>query len=485
MIAFLISLIVLVAGYFIYGTFVEKVFGSDHKRQTPAKSMADGIDFVELPTWKVFLIQFLNIAGVGPIFGAIMGVMYGPAAFIWIVFGTIFAGAVHDFISGMISVRMGGKSLPEIVGTELGRKIKIVMSAFTCILLVMVIAVFVRTPANLLATLTPVHLNVTFWACAIFLYYILATLLPIDKLIGNLYPIFGFALLFMATGIMGYMIVNGVEIPEGFSEGLFNRHPAGEAAPVFPMMCISIACGAISGFHATQSPMMARCLKNEKYGRPVFYGAMVSEGVVALIWAAAAIAFTGGYGNLAAYMAQNGQDAGILVHEVCVSWLGTFGGILAILGVIAAPITTGDTAMRSLRLIIADSMGIEQRKIMKRLLVTVPIVIMSYILINVNFDILWRYFAWCNQTLSIFTLWACTVYLARNNKNYLITLVPAIFMTMLCVTFIFFAPLGSYVDGVGLPLLAAQGIGLLATTICTILFFIWKKSFTPNLEPAS
>lgn len=484
MTAFLIAFIVLVAGYFIYGTFVEKVFGSDRQRQTPAKSMADGIDYVELPTWKVFLIQFLNIAGVGPIFGAIMGVMYGPAAFIWIVLGTIFAGAVHDFISGMISVRMGGKSLPEIVGSELGRKIKIVMSVFTCILLVMVIAVFVRTPANLLATLTPEHLNVTFWACAIFLYYILATLLPIDKLIGNLYPVFGFALLFMATGIMGYMIVNSVVIPEGFSEGLFNRHPSGEAAPIFPMMCISIACGAISGFHATQSPMMARCLKNEKYGRPVFYGAMISEGIVALIWAAAAIAFTGGYENLAGYMAQNGQDAGILVHDVCVSWLGTFGGLLAILGVIAAPITTGDTAMRSLRLIIADSMGIEQRKIVKRLLVTVPIVLTSYVLININFDILWRYFAWCNQTLSIFTLWACTVYLARNNKFYFITLVPAVFMTMLCVTFIFFAPLGSYVESVGLPLIAAQTVGLLATAICTIVFFIWKRGLSPKLEPA-
>ncbi|MDE6770069.1 MAG: carbon starvation protein A, partial [Muribaculaceae bacterium] len=276
MISFLIALVVLIGGYFIYGAFVERVFSSDAKRLTPASTMADGIDYVALPTWKVFLIQFLNIAGVGPIFGAIMGVMYGPAAFLWIVLGTIFAGAVHDFMSGMISVRMGGKSLPEIVGSELGNKIKMVMSVFTCVLLVMVIAVFVRTPANLLATLTPEHLNATFWAVCIFLYYILATLLPVDKLIGNLYPVFGFALLFMAAGIMGYMIFNGINIPDGFSEGLFNRHPAGEAAPIFPMMCISIACGAISGFHATQSPMMARCLKNEKYGRPVFYGAMVS-----------------------------------------------------------------------------------------------------------------------------------------------------------------------------------------------------------------
>lgn len=482
MTSFLIAFAALVAGYFLYGTLVEKIFASDRSRQTPAKTMADGIDYVEMPTWRVFLIQFLNIAGVGPIFGAIMGIMYGPAAFLWIVFGTIFAGAVHDFISGMISVRMGGKSLPEIVGSELGRKIKMVMGVFTCVLLVMVIAVFVRTPANLLASLTPDHLNVTFWAVCIFIYYILATLLPVDRLIGNLYPVFGFALLFMAAGIMGYMIFNGVVIPDGFSEGLANRHPAAESAPIFPMMCISIACGAISGFHATQSPMMARCLKNEKYGRPVFYGAMVSEGVVALIWAAAAIAFTGGYGNLAGYMAENGQDAGILVHEVCVSWLGTFGGLLAILGVIAAPITTGDTAMRSLRLIIADAIGVSQKKFSKRLLVTLPVVALSYLLINVNFDVLWRYFAWCNQTLSIFTLWACSVYLARNGRMYAITMIPAMFMTMLCVTFICFAPLGTYVEGVGLPLGVSQAIGLLAMVACTAVFYKWKRSLTPKLE---
>ncbi len=286
----------------------------------------------------------------------------------------------------------------------------------------------------------------------------------------------------MAAGIMGYMIVNGINIPDGFTEGLANRHPGGDMAPIFPMMCISIACGAISGFHATQSPMMARCLKNEKYGRPVFYGAMVSEGIVALIWAAAAITFTGGYDKLAGYMAANGQDAGILVHEVCVSWLGTFGGILAILGVIAAPITTGDTAMRSLRLIIADSIGVSQKKFVKRILVTLPIVGVSYLLININFDVLWRYFAWCNQTLSIFTLWACTVYLARHGKAYVITMLPAMFMTMLCVTFICFAPLGTYVAGIGLPLFASQVIGALAMTACTVSFYMWKKGLQTSPE---
>ena len=271
------------------------------------------------------------------------------------------------------------------------------------------------------------------------------------------------------------MIFNGVEIPDGFTEGLYNRHPAGEAAPIFPMMCISIACGAISGFHATQSPMMARCLTNEKHGRKVFYGAMVSEGIVALIWAAAAIAFTGGYDKLAGYMSANGADAGILVHEVCVKWLGSFGGVLAILGVIAAPITTGDTAMRSLRLIVADAIGMSQKQFLKRLLVTLPIVGLSYLLINVNFDILWRYFAWCNQTLSIFTLWACSVYLARYKKAYLITMVPAMFMTALCVTFICYAPMGSYVEGVGLPLGYSEIAGLFAMSVCTFLFIKWKR----------
>lgn len=476
MTSFLIALAALILGYFVYGGLVERVFRTDASRPTPAVTMADGIDYVQMPTWKVYLIQFLNIAGVGPIFGAIMGIMYGPAAFLWIVLGTIFAGAVHDFMSGMISLRLGGKSLPEIVGSELGRKVKIVMSLFTCVLLLMVIAVFVRTPANLLATLTPEHLNAQFWAVCIFLYYIIATLLPVDKLIGNLYPLFGFALLFMAVGIMGYMILKGVVIPDGFADGLTNRHPAGEAAPILPMMCISIACGAISGFHATQSPMMARCLTNEKHGRKVFYGAMVSEGIVALIWAAAAIAFTGGYDRLAGYMAENGSDAGILVHDVCTTWLGTFGGILAILGVIAAPITTGDTAMRSLRLIISDSIGLEQKRFVKRMLVTLPIIAVSYLLLNINFDVLWRYFAWCNQTLSIFTLWACSVWLARYRKAYLVTMIPAMFMTALCVTFICYAPLGAYVSGIGLPLHVCEVIGLTATVICTGIFIKWKRT---------
>lgn len=473
---FLIALVTLIVGYFTYGVIIEKVFNTDKTRKTPAHAMADGIDYVAMPTWKVFLIQFLNIAGVGPIFGAIMGITYGPAAFLWIVLGTIFGGAVHDFISGMISVRLGGKSLTEIVGTQLGTRIKTVMAVFACGLLLMTVAVFVKTPAALLASLTPESFNVTFWCTCIFLYYILATLLPVDKLIGKLYPVFGFALLFMAVGIMGYMLVNGVRIPDGFSEGLFNRKANPDVTPVFPMMFISIACGAISGFHATQSPMMARCIKNEKYCRPVFYGAMICEGIVALIWAAAAIAFTGGYEGLTEYLANNGSDAGVLVHEVCIKWMGAFGGILAILGVIAAPVTTGDTAMRSLRLILSDMFGVSQSKILKRLLITLPLIAICFLLLNIDFAVLWRYFAWTNQTLSVFTLWACTVYLATNGRNYLPTMLPAMFMTCLCVTYIFFAPTG-VADGVyGLPWNLSIGIGIVAMCIVTGIFLWWRST---------
>lgn len=303
MTAFLISMAVLVGGYFIYGALIDKLMQTDDKRQMPAFKLRDDVDYHPMATWRVFLIQFLNIAGLGPIFGAIMGIMFGPAAFLWIAFGTIFAGAVHDFCSGVISVRRDGASLPEIVGQELGVGIKQLMRGFTVLLLILVAAVFVLTPAELLASMTPAWLDLKVWIVAIFAYYVLATLLPIDKLIGNLYPLFGFALLFMAAGILGVLLLGNVEIPVSFSD-TFSSHK-GASSPVFPMMFVSIACGAISGFHATQSPMMARCLKNEKLARPVFYGAMVAEGIVALIWAAAAVAFTGGYDELAAYMASD------------------------------------------------------------------------------------------------------------------------------------------------------------------------------------
>ncbi len=468
MTSFLIALAVLIGGYFIYGTIVEKIFGIDSKRETPAYTMRDNVDYMPLPTWKVFLIQFLNIAGLGPIFGAIMGVMFGPAAFIWIVVGTIFAGAVHDFISGAISLRIRGMSLPEIVGNELGAGIKQVMRVFSLVLMILVGAVFVSQPADLIAGMTPEALDRTFWVVIIFVYYMLATVLPIDKLIGNLYPVFGFALLFMAVGILGILFLGDNTLNIDFNQGLQSHHPNG--LPIFPMMFVSIACGAISGFHATQSPMMARCLKNERLARPIFYGAMVAEGIVALIWAAAAIVFTGGYEQLATYMAEHNNSAGALVNDISISWLGSFGGILALLGVVAAPITSGDTALRSARLIAADFLHYDQSETAKRLIISIPIFAAAFCIMLIDFSVLWRYFAWCNQTLAVFTLWAITVYLARHKKFYFITLVPALFMTAVSVSYILYAPTP---EGFGLNYPIAVGTGIAIATILLGLFYIY------------
>ena len=474
MTTFLIALAILIAGYFVYGLIAEKIFGVEPDRPTPATTIADGVDFIAMPTWKVFLIQFLNIAGLGPVFGAIMGIMFGPAAFLWIVFGTIFAGAVHDFISAMISIRSNGSSLPEIVGNELGSTVRNVMRVFSIVLLILVGVVFVLTPADLIAGMTPDWMDRMFWIALIFIYYILATLLPIDKLIGNLYPIFGFALLFMAVGILAILIYGAITgtivIPDGITDGLHTRFTGESAAthPIFPMMFVSIACGAISGFHATQSPMMARCLKNEKLARPVFYGAMVTEGFVALIWAAGAIAFVGGYDQMGEYM--TGHTPGTLVHDLSFEWLGTFGGLLAMIGVIAAPISTGDTALRSARLIVADFMKISQIKFLSRLAISLPIFAIVFALMFLDFNVLWRYFAWSNQTLAVFTLWACTVYLARKNKFYYITLLPAMFMTAVSVSYLMFAPRP---EGIGLDWYISIATGSAVALLLTILFFYY------------
>ncbi|MDE6532223.1 MAG: carbon starvation protein A [Muribaculaceae bacterium] len=482
MISFLISLALLFAGYFIYGKFVGRVFGEDPARPTPVKRLADGVDYVELPTWKIFLIQFLNIAGLGPIFGAVMGVMFGPAAFLWIVFGTIFAGAVHDYLGGMLSIRRDGASLPEIVGEQLGEKIKQLMRGFALVLMILVGAVFVYNPADLLAMLTPGQLDRVFWISVIFAYYMAATLLPVDKLIGKLYPLFGIALLFMALGVLVMLFVHGSSVPE-FWEGFYNHKPDPEASPIFPMMFVSIACGAISGFHATQSPMMARCLKNERHARPIFYGAMVTEGIVALIWAAAAIAFTGGYSNLEETL--SGSSPAVLVNNLTSSWLGAVGGVLAVLGVIAAPITSGDTALRSARLIAADFMGVNQRKIVRRLVISIPIFVACFIIMMLPYEVLWRYFAWCNQELSVFTLWAVTVYLASRGKRYVITLIPALFMTCVTTTYIFFAPEGFSALTMGLwdiaiPYELALGIGLLFSIALFVMFRMWLRGVEPQ-----
>ena len=477
MISFFISIAVLIIGYWLYGKLSERIFGVEKDRQTPAIANPDGVDYVPMATWRVFLIQFLNIAGLGPIFGAIMGVMFGSASFIWIVLGTIFAGGVHDYFSGMMSIRSNGASLPELVGGQLGNPVKQFMRGFSLVLMILVGAVFVSGPASLLANLTPGYINVTWWIVIVFAYYVLATLLPIDKLIGKIYPVFGFALLFMAVGIFVAMVVNKAPIPE-FTDGFSNLHP--QKLPIFPIMFVSIACGAISGFHATQSPLMARCIQNEKYGRRIFYGSMVAEGIVALIWAAAASSFFGsieGLQQFVADLAPTANKPAVVVDLISKQWLGQFGGVLALLGVIAAPLTSGDTALRSARLIAADFLHFDQKPMKKRLMVSIPIFILTFLILQMNFDILWRYFAWCNQTLAVFTLWAITVYLAKQQKMYWISLVPAMFMTAVSVSYILIAPEGFHLSS---TFSYTAGI-VVCLTVC-ILFWFKKNSMQPKID---
>lgn len=472
MITFTCCLLALIAGYFIYGKFIERVFGIDPARTTPAFTKQDGVDFIPMPAWKSFMIQFLNIAGLGPIFGAIMGAKFGVASFVWIVLGSIFAGAVHDYLAGMLSIRNNGESLPEMIGRYLGPQFKQFMRGFTVVLMILVGAVFVAGPAGLLAKLTPEHLDTTFWIIVVFVYYILATMLPIDKIIGKIYPLFAAALLFMAVGILVMLFVHHPQLPE-ITDVFTNTHP--EGLPIFPIMFVSIACGAISGFHATQSPLMARCMKNEKEGRPVFYGAMITEGIVALIWAAAATYFYHNNG-----MGEN--NAAVIVDSITKEWLGTVGGVLAILGVIAAPITSGDTAFRSARLIVADFLNREQKSISSRLIICVPLFVIAIGLLLYSqkdkdgFDMIWRYFAWANQTLAVFTLWALTVYLVQSKKIYIITLIPALFMTAVCSTYIFIAP-----EGLAMGTGISQLIGSMITVIISIVFLLWKRKYDKML----
>ena len=463
MISFCISLVALVLGYVFYGAVVERVFGVEPDRPTPCFTKQDGVDYIPMPTWKVFLIQFLNIAGTGPIFGAIMGILFGPAAYLWIVLGCIFAGATHDYMSGMISLRKGGISIPEFVGDELGSGIRLLMRVFSMVLLVLVAAVFVATPANLLSNMTSgwgACGTVFFWSALVFFYYILATLLPVSALIGRIYPLFGLAMLIMAVGLAIGIFTHDGWMPE-FTDPLTGHHPKG--LPVYPMLCITIACGAISGFHGTQSPMMARCLKSERMGRRVFYGAMIAEGLVALIWAAASIKYAGGYQQLA----DMGNPA-VVVSTLCSSWMGRIGAILAILGVVAAPITSGDTALRSARLMAADFLHFPQNKLWKRLALSLPIFVVCGMLLFIDFNVLWRYFAWSNQTLAFMTLWAVSVWLARKGRSFWITLLPAMFMTVVCTSYILVAP-----EGFQLPLCVGIVSGLVFMCLLTALFGYW------------
>lgn len=480
MVTFSASLLILIAGYIFYGMLVSRVFGYDSKRQTPAYTLKDGVDYIPMPTWKVYMIQFLNIAGTGPIFGAVMGAQFGSAAYLWIVLGCIFGGAVHDYISGMISLRLDGESLPNIIGRYLGPGFYKAVMVVILILMLLVGSVFVYTPAELLGnmtsgfnigenfTVTPKSAMIA-WMVIIFIYYVIAATLPIDKIIGRVYPVFAVALIFMALGLLGYLFIHWPSIPE-ITDGLQNMKPDPENQPIFPMMFVSIACGAVSGFHATQSPMMARCLKNEKLGRPVFYGAMITEGIVALIWCAAANAY---FNELPDKSVIDTQSAGYIVNFISKEWLGAVGGVLALLGVVFAPITTGDTAFRSARLIIADRFHIDQKSFISKMKICLPMFILSILIIiyamvdRTGFQILWRYFAWINQTLAVFTLWACSVYLFRH-KGYwhYLTLIPAMFMTMVVLTYIFVAP-----EGFGL--IEYYNWVLLGSALITVLLCRW------------
>ena len=476
MITFFIALAVLIVGYLIYGKFIEKLFGADPKCETPAVTMADGVDYVPMKPWRIFLIQFLNIAGVGPIIGAIMGAQFGTASFLWIVLGSIFAGAVHDYLSGMISLRTKGSSLPEIHGMFLGNGVKQVMRGFTVLLMIMVGVVFVNTPATLLINNFTPGWNPYIWVIIILAYYLIATLLPIDKLIGRLYPVFGILLLGMAVAIFVAFILYQPEIPEIWS-GLNNRHPDAAHSPIFPMMFISIACGAISGFHATQSPLMARCMVNEKQGRPIFYGAMITEGVVALIWAAAAAYFF----SPDSVVDVTGKSGAAIVGVIANTWFTPVIAVITILGVISAAVTSGDTALRSARLIIADFLHFDQKPIKNRLIVAIPMFAVTAVLLVFSladakgFDMIWRYFAWANQVLAMVTLWAITVYLVKEKKNYLVSLIPAMFMTMVTMTYIFEFPAGKYVEGVGFSGTVATIIAGCITMLFTVLFFNFRR----------
>ncbi|MDR1588348.1 MAG: carbon starvation protein A [Treponema sp.] len=465
MISFIVSVIALILGYLFYSKLVEKIFKINPQAKTPAVRINDGVDFVVIPTWRAVLIQFLNIAGTGPIFGAIAGALWGPAAFAWIVFGCIFAGAVHDYFCGMLSLRNEGTTIAEIVGKYLGNVPKYIMRVFSVVLLIFVGVVFVYTPAQVLNILIDPNNKTIFTVCLVVImaYYVLATILPIDKLIGRIYPIFGAALLIMGFGITIMLFAKGemASVPEFAFK---NLHPKGNI--LFPFLFISIACGAISGFHATQSPLMARCLKNETEGRKVFYGAMICEGVVALIWAAAAMTHFGGQQGLAA-----AGSAATIVTRVSVDLMGVVGGVLAVLGVVACPITSGDTAFRSARLAIADALKYDQKPLKNRFLIAIPLFAIGIALTvwsqrsAANFGIIWRYFAWSNQTLAAIALWAASAYLAKAGKAYWITLLPASFMTVVVTSYILTAA-----EGFRLPYMPSLVTGIVAAVALFALF---------------
>ncbi|WP_345888664.1 carbon starvation protein A [Shewanella algae] len=464
---FLLCVGLLIGGYFIYGTFVEKIFGINNKRQTPAYAQTDGVDYVPMSKGKVYLIQLLNIAGVGPIFGPILGALYGPAAMLWIVIGCIFAGAVHDYFSGMLSVRNGGQSVPNLAGKYLGKGAKNFMNIFAIILLLLVGVVFISAPAGLLGKLTGG--SVGLFVGIIFVYYLIATIVPVDKIIGRLYPFFGALLLFMSVGLTIAIVLSSEHtLLPGFEAGDFLQNLNPDNAPLWPALFITIACGAVSGFHATQSPLMARCVENESNGRFVFYGAMIGEGIIALIWCAVALSFFDGVEGLKAGM--DGNPANV-VYGASTGLLGAVGGFMAVLGVIILPITSGDTAFRSARLILSEYFNMPQTEMPKRLMLAIPLFVIGAILTQVDFGVIWRYFGVANQATAVMMLWTASAYLLRHNKLHWICTIPAMFMTTVVISFL----LNSSTLGAGLPMTVSTISAIVVTLLVTALVIIKTK----------
>ena len=484
MITFLICLSALVIAYFTYGKYLEKVCEINPANPVPSKTHYDGVDYLPLPRWRIFLIQLLNIAGLGPIFGALLGAAYGPVAFLWITLGGIFIGAMHDFVAGVISLKNAGLSLPEIIGKYMGEGTRKFMRIAALLLMVLVGAVFMSQPAELIAANISMYSLETAMSATmswevfvvillILLYYILATIMPIDKIIGRIYPVFGLAVLVMALGILGVLLFNTDKyvIPELTS--LENCIANAKDFPIVPMLFTTIACGAISGFHATQSPMMARCMTNEKQSRSVFYGAMIAESIIALIWAAIAMAFWGGTEGLNDAIAQYGGSAARMVNTISVETLGTFVAPFVVVGVVACAITSGDTAFRSARLIAADMLNISQTGLAKRVLVSLPLFLLGlFIIFALPFQTIWSYFAWMNQTLAAITLWCITVYLAKHRKPVVIGLLPALFMTYICSSYIFVSPM---MAGLENRVLAYVLAGVLTVVIGMAILLQFKK----------
>ncbi len=471
MYTFFAGIVLLIIGYFTYGKFVEKVFGVKNERDTPAYVNADGVDYMPMSTSKNSMIQLLNIAGTGPVFGPIMGALYGPVAFIWIVIGAIFAGAVHDYLTGMISIRNRGAHLPELASKFLGKVMKHVVNVFAVLLLLLVGTVFVSTPASLLHVLMNGKVALGVIIGAVFLYYILATLMPIDKIIGRFYPYFGALLLISAAGVGVGLVVTGAPIPE---LSLKNFHP--DHLPVFPLIFFTITCGALSGFHATQTPIISRTTKKENQGRKIFYGMMIAEAIIAMIWAAAGMSLFGGYEGLNEVLAAGGPGA--VVSEVSVAMLGAIGGTLAILGVVVLPITSGDTAFRSARMIIAEYFNIAQKKFSSRLWIAIPLFAISVVLTQIDFNVLWRYFSWANQSTAVIALFVGAMYLYIAKKNYFISLIPGTFMLVMVITYILNAQIGF-----NLPMNIAWVGGFIGTAILLVLFFVAAKKNRANQLP--